>query len=247
MQHLPKTINRLIGQAMHEYQMLKDGDLLLVAVSGGVDSLVLSAILKNWQKKAPISYKIEAVHLDMGFGSDEHQRVENELAAIGIPYEIILTDIGKEALQGEKSSACFHCARNRRTKLFNIAKEKGCTKLALGHHKEDIIETFFINLFYGGNLSTMVPKQNLFNGKLAIIRPLAFLQKSQVQEVAELFNLSPVANPCPLTESTKRQTIRTMMTSLYEKDPHLMSTIFSALGNVKPEYLLDHSLHPEDG
>ncbi|MEN8256660.1 MAG: ATP-binding protein [Thermodesulfobacteriota bacterium] len=231
---------------MHAYQMLRDGDHVLVAVSGGVDSLVLTATLKLWQKKAPISYKIEAVHLDMGFGSGEHKLVDKELAAIGIPYEIIKTTIGKEALQGGNSSACFHCARNRRTQLFNIGKEKGCTKLALGHHKEDIIETFFINLFYGGNLSTMVPRQDLFNGKLAIIRPLAFLQKKQVQEVADLFDLSPVANPCPLTESTKRQTIREMMAKLYEQDPQLMGTIFAALGNVKTDYLLDHSLHEKD-
>ncbi len=231
---------------MHEYQMLEDGDHLLVAVSGGVDSLVLATILKNWQRKAPISYKIEAVHLDMSFGSDEHTLVEKQLAAIGIPYEIIMTSIGKEALQKEESSACFHCARNRRTQLFNIAKEKGCTKLALGHHKEDIIETFFINLFYGGNLSTMVPKQDLFDGKLAIIRPLAFLQKSQVQEVAALYDLSPVTNPCPLTEITKRQTIREMMSKLYDEDPNLMNRIFSALGNVKTDYLLDHSLHTKE-
>lgn len=245
MLHLPPTINRLIGQAMHEYQMLADGDRVLVAVSGGVDSLVLTAILKLWQEKAPISYTIDAVHLDMGFGIDEAHLVDRQLAKTSVPYEIIQTTIGKDALALEDSSTCFHCARNRRTKLFNLARERGCTKLALGHHKEDIIETFFINLFYGGNLSTMLPKQELFKGNLALIRPLAFVQKDQIHELAELFDFSPVANPCPLTGSTKRQAIRQMMTGLYQKDDNLMSTIFAALGNVKPDYLLDRSLHTD--
>ena len=240
---LPNLTNRLIGQAMHEYSMLDDGDHVLVAVSGGVDSLALAATLQIWQKKAPISYKLEAVHLDMGFGSGEDELVKQQLATIALPYEIIKTTIGRDALENKDDSTCFHCARNRRTLLFNIAKEKGCTKLALGHHKEDIIETFFINLFYGGNLSTMLPKQELFKGNLALIRPFAFLDKKQVQEVAKLFGLTPVENPCPLTDSTKRGSIRRMMTELYEKDSKLMSTIFAALGNVKPDYLLDHSLH----
>ncbi len=246
MLHLPASINRPIGQALHEYQMLTDGDRVLVAVSGGVDSLVLAAILKLWQDKAPISYTIEAVHLDMGFNQDEAQLVDRQLALTGVPYEIIQTTIGRDALNLENSSACFHCSRNRRTALFNLARDRGCTKLALGHHKEDIIETFFINLFYGGNLSTMLPRQDLFKGKLAIIRPLAFLQKNQVQELAALFNFSPVTNPCPLTESTKRQTIRQMMSRLYQEDDRLMSTIFAALGNVKPDYLLDRSLHTQE-
>ncbi len=243
MLHLPHTINRLIGQAMHDYQMLADGDHVLIAVSGGVDSLVLAAILKLWQEKAPITYTLEAVHLDMGFDTDEARLVDQQLALSGVPYEVIKTTIGKDAFELENTSACFHCARNRRTKLFNLARDKGCTKLALGHHKEDIIETFFINLFYGGNLSTMLPKQKLFKGKLALIRPLAFLKKKEIQELAGLFGFSPVANPCPLSGSTKRTTIRQLMTSLYQEDDNLMNTIFAALGNVKPDYLLDHSLH----
>jgi tRNA 2-thiocytidine biosynthesis protein TtcA len=243
MRQLPPAINRLIGQAMHEYAMLREGDHVLIAVSGGVDSLVLAALLKLWQAKAPIAYRLTAVHLDMGFDSESAQLVDRQLALAGVPYEIIRTTLGKDASEQARASACFHCARNRRTRLFNLAREKGCSKLALGHHKEDIIETFFINLFYGGNLSTMLPKQDLFAGNLALIRPMAYLCKKQVQELADLFGFSPVANPCPLSGSTKRQTVRDMMTRLYQEDGTLMNTIFAALGNVKPDYLLDPALH----
>ncbi|PLX49020.1 MAG: hypothetical protein C0613_09070 [Desulfobulbaceae bacterium] len=243
MLHLPPALNRAIGQALHEYRMLSDGDQVLVAVSGGVDSLVLAAILRLWRQKAPISYGLSAVYLDMGFDKDEGRRVGRQLEVTGVPFQVIRTSIGKDALAHTSTSTCFHCARNRRTALFNLARDMGCNKLALGHHKEDIIETFFLNLFYGGNLSTMLPKQELFKGNLAIIRPLAFLQKQEITELAELFGFAPVANPCPLTGSTKRQSIRTMMNTLYRQDPGLQSTIFAALGNVKPEYLLDQRLH----
>lgn len=243
MLHLPAAINRAIGQALHEYRMLTDGDRVLVAVSGGVDSLVLASTLRLWQEKAPISYELAAVYLDMGFDDDGGQQVGRQLELTRLPYDIIHTSIGRDALRDEPDSTCFHCARNRRTTLFNLARERGFNKLALGHHKEDIIETFFINLFYGGNLSTMLPRQDLFKGNLTLIRPLAFLHKDEIDKLARLFGLAPVANPCPLSASTKRQSVRTMLKGLYQEDPNLMNTMFAALGNVKTDYLLDRRLH----
>lgn len=237
---LGRSVNQRIGQAMHTYGMLADGDRVLVAVSGGIDSLVLVKILQFWQAKAPIAYQLLAVHLDMGFGSDEAEQVATRLAGLQVDYLIEHTDFGRRALAAEAGrSGCFHCARQRRSRLFALAEEKGCNKIAMGHHQEDIIETFFLNLLYGGNLSTMVPRQDFFGGKLAMIRPLAYLTKTDIRALGDDFGLSPVANPCPLSTESKRQQIRDLLEkSIYSLDPSTRATIFTALANVRPDYLL---------
>jgi tRNA 2-thiocytidine biosynthesis protein TtcA len=241
--HIPMRLNnqtnRLIGRAMHDYQMLADQDRVMVAVSGGVDSLVMLAVLRDWQLKAPIKYELLAVHLDMGFGADEAELVSAQLARLKVEYLVEKTDIGPRALEDEEGrSGCFHCARRRRNRLFEIARARNFTKIAMGHHKEDIIETFFINMMYGGNLSTMVPRQDLFGGRLSLIRPLSYLEKSAIQKIAAELGISPVGNPCPLSEKSKRQEIRTLLESMYQEDGSIKSTIFSALANIKPDYLL---------
>jgi tRNA 2-thiocytidine biosynthesis protein TtcA len=239
MKTLPPKINRLIGQALHTYRMLADGDRVLLAVSGGVDSLVLTWLLAHWRRKAPIDYQLLAIHLDMGFGEREPLLVEEQLRRLEIPYEIESTDFGRRALEAEAGkSGCFYCARKRRNRLFNVAREKGFNKIAFGHHRGDVIETFFLNLLYSGNLSTMVPRQDLFGGKLSLIRPLAFVDKEEIKRLAADLEITPVVNPCPLAGESKRETVRVMLDSLNAGDPRINANIFNALANVKPEYLL---------
>ena len=239
-----KTINRLVGRAMHDYDMLADGDRVLLAVSGGIDSLVMSWLLNHWQRKAPISYTLLAANLDMGFGDNEPRLMEEQFQILGIPYLIERTDYGIQAMKEENGkSGCFHCAKKRRNRLFALAKEKGCNKVALGHHKEDIIETLFLNMFYSGNLSTMVPRQELFDGQLSLIRPLAYLEKEHIRALGADIGVTPVPNPCPLSETSKRGTVRTMLNDLYQQDASLKGNIFAAMGNVKQDYLLKPSAH----
>ncbi len=236
---LPKKINRLIGQAMHSYSMLKDGDKILVAVSGGVDSLALAWILSLWKKKAPIHYDLMAVHLDMGFKGKSCERVEKEIQKITIPYKIERTSIGVDTYaKKDRESGCFNCAKQRRNLLFDMAKAGNFSKIALGHHKDDIIETFFLNIFYSGNISTMVPRQDLFNGDLALIRPLAFLEKEQVTESANIAGVIPVKNPCPMAEHSKREEMRAFLVTLFDKNPSFKSNVFASLSNVRQDYLL---------
>lgn len=240
---LDKQTNRLIGRAMHDYAMLADHDRVMVAVSGGIDSLVLLNILKNWQLKAPIKYELLAVHLDMGFGEIEPELITAQLDRLGVDYLLEKTDIGAKALTDENGrSGCFHCARRRRNRLFELAREKKFTKLAMGHHKEDIIETFFINMMYGGNLSTMVPRQDLFGGKLALIRPMAYLEKKAIRKAGDDWGIKPVKNPCPLSDKSKRQQVRDLLESVYREDETIKATIFSSLANLKPDYLLKNKI-----
>ncbi|MDH4322391.1 MAG: hypothetical protein OEV73_12960 [Desulfobulbaceae bacterium] len=236
---LDKAVNRQVGRAMHDYQMLADGDRVLLAVSGGIDSLVMSWLLRHWQRKAPISYSLLAVNIDMGFGGDGPRLMEEQFQILDIPHLIERTDFGVRAMEAENGkSGCFHCAKKRRNRLFELAREKGCNKVALGHHKEDIIETLFLNMFYSGNLSTMVPRQDLFGGNLALIRPMAYLEKEQIRTLGREIGVTPVPNPCPLSEDSKRGTVRTLLTDLYRQDESIKGNIFAALGNIKHDYLL---------
>ena len=238
MRTLPKTINRLLGKAMYDYQMLADGDRILLGVSGGVDSLVLAWLLHHWRDKAPIDYEVMALHLDMGFEADQHQAVEAELAKIGIPFLTEHTSYGFLANQAHPSKACYQCAKARRNHLFETARTDHYSAVALGHHQDDLLETFFLNMLYSGNLSTMMPRQNLFSGRLKIVRPMAYLTKEQVYAVAEIAGVTPVKNLCPMASHSKREEIRRLMATILQLDPKFRANIFAALGNVRTEYLL---------
>ncbi len=235
---LPPKFNKKIGRAMADYGMLEDGDRVLVAVSGGVDSLVAACILQNWRRKAPIDYDLEAVHVDNGFWTPEQggrppvERIGEQLERVGLRF----SSVEGWSVEGERT--CFICARNRRSQLFELARQKGFNKLALGHHKDDLIETFLINAFYSGNVSTMVPRQDLFSGRLALIRVLAYLDKSEIRSIARFLDLQPVDSYCPIGEDSRRETVRALLKDICKQIPDAKNSIFSALGNVRDGYML---------
>ena len=248
--------------------MLRHNDCVLVAVSGGVDSLVLAWLLQMWLKKAPISYTLRFVHIDMGFwgqgsgGVNPVEGIREQLHRFGIPLVVeqarelaeaqvmagvsvssrlpgpvaLATGIAPAEERPERS--CFLCARQRRHQLFDLAGEYGCNKIAFGHHKDDLIETLFLNMFYSGNLSTMMPRQDLFGGRLALIRPLAYVEKHEVQEIAVTLGLVPVANLCPLAGNTRRDHVRKVLHALYQQDSGIKASIFASMANVRKGYLL---------
>lgn len=235
---LPPRLNRKIGQAMHDYSMFAEGDRVMIAVSGGVDSLVLAGILSIWQRKAPIRFTLAAHHIDHGFWQDEDPDLNPEaalgqqLSGLGLPLHIVR----EKRITGERS--CFLCARNRRSQLFDLARDLGCNKIAFGHHKDDLIETFFLNTIYSGNISTMVPRQDIFGGSLALVRPMAYLDKHEVRQIAGEMGLVPVKNLCPLSDDTRREKIRKMLEKLFADEPGAKESVFAALANVRREYLL---------
>jgi len=231
---------------MHAYDMLADGDRVLVAVSGGIDSLVLVRVLHDWRRKAPIDYDLFAVHIDMEPDQNRPgpaaEAVRSRLAGLPVPLRIIpaqwLPASPPADSPGSGRDICYTCARRRRKQLFDHAGALGCNKLALGHHRDDIIETFVMNMVYGGNISTMVPRQDLFAGRLSLIRPLSFLEKNEIRAIARQYNIEPVRTVCPLAEQTGRLEIRKMLTYLYRKIPGAGNHIFAALANVRADYLL---------
>ncbi len=236
---LPAGLNRKIGRAMHDYSMFSAGDNVLIAVSGGVDSLVLSGVLSLWQKKAPIRFNLTAHHVDHGFWRKD-AAMSAPATAIGrqlLPFGLILEVVAERKIC-EEARTCFLCARNRRSQLFDLAREQGYNKIALGHHKDDLIETFFLNALYSGNISTMVPRQDLFGGSLAIVRPMAYLEKTDVEQIAGDLQLQPVKNLCPLSVDTRREKVRSLLQRFYEDEPTAKSSVFAALSNVRREYLL---------
>ena len=235
---LPSKCNKKIGRAMADYQMLADEDRVLVAVSGGVDSLVTAWVLQKWREKAPIDYYLEAVYVDNGFwttaygGKPPVEQIGDQLKRFGLPFFSV------EGWKVDGERTCFICARNRRSQLFELARQKGFNKLALGHHKDDLIETFMINALYSGNISTMVPRQDLFEGRLSLIRVLAYLDKSEIIEISRLVDLQAVDSYCPIGEDSRRETVRTLLKDICNEIPDARNSIFSALGNVRDGYML---------
>ncbi|MGB3211656.1 MAG: ATP-binding protein [Desulforhopalus sp.] len=236
---LPARLNRKIGQAMHDFSMFSEGDRVLVAVSGGVDSLTLACMLKMWQRKVPIDFELTAIYIDHGFWKNTDGAVNPKIAIGRQLLELSLDfDVVEEWAINETERTCYICSRNRRSQLFDLAREKGYNKIALGHHKDDLIETFMLNVLYSGNISTMVPRQNLFGGTLSIVRPMAYLEKYEVCEIASGLNLEVVKNLCPLSNDTRREKVRNLLQTLYGDEPAMKSSLFAALSNVRKDYLL---------
>ena len=232
-------MKRLSGKAIHTRNMIKDGDHVLVALSGGKDSLALLWLLRERIRRIPIEYKVTAVHVDPGFGADNASMMESFFSEHGFEYRIIKSDIGPRAHGPEnRENPCFLCSRLRRKLLFEMADELGCNLIALGHHKDDIIETFFLNVLFGGSVSTMQPVQELFGGKLTLIRPLFLIDEDLVRRYAKFMGWPEIDLGCPTSGSSKRQEIKSMLNGFYRSNKKVKGNIFHALQNVNPEYLL---------
>jgi tRNA 2-thiocytidine biosynthesis protein TtcA len=234
-----KEIKRLMGKAIHKHQMIKSDDHVMVALSGGKDSFSLLWLLRERIKRVPIEYEITAVHVDPGFGSDSAAQIEATLSEYGFEYVVLRGDFGPRAHSAEnRENPCFLCSRLRRKLLFKKAQELGCSKIAFGHHKDDLIETFFLNVFYGASLSTMLPLQTFFDGKLTVIRPLYMVEEEMIRRFASRLDWPKIDLGCPTSGSTKRDEIKQMLNHFYGMNKKIRGNIFHALQNVRPEYLL---------
>jgi tRNA 2-thiocytidine biosynthesis protein TtcA len=226
--------------ACMDYGMLEAGDRVLVGVSGGIDSLVLLDLLNSPMVHIPSDFSLLAVNIDMGFDPDfkGYRALERFLKEDGYDCVMEKTDIGPLSHSDyNRKNPCFLCSRLRRKRIFEIAAERGCNKIALAHHKDDIIETLLINIFYGREISTMMPNQSIFGGKLHIIRPLALIREDLVKKYGRERGFPTIENPCPTSGISRRVIVKKMIRELEKDNRNVRENIFKAMGHVKPDYL----------
>jgi tRNA 2-thiocytidine biosynthesis protein TtcA len=238
MASIEREVRRLVGKAISHYDLIHDGDRIAVAVSGGKDSLLLLWLLRERLQRIPIHYNLTAVHVDPGFDAAAADRLEAFLLKEGFAYHIIRTDHGLKAHSPEnRENPCFLCSRLRRATLFHKARELDCRKIALGHNQDDLIETLFINICYGGQVATMVPKQPFFGGKMTVIRPLALVAAAKAESLCRRLGLPIIPNACPSACNNRRQELRELLEPLFRKNPKVRGNIFHAMSHVNLEYL----------
>ncbi len=247
---LQKRIRRLTATAIEQYQMIEDGDKIMVCLSGGKDSYVMLDMLLKLQKIAPVKFELLAVNLNQMQPGFDERILPNYLKSLGVDYQIITEDTYSIVTDkiDEGKTMCSLCSRLRRGILYRFAEENQCTKIALGHHKDDILETFFLNIFFGGSLKTMPPKLQSDNGKHIVIRPLALVDEKDLIKYAEAmaFPIIP-CNLCGSQENLQRKMIKSMLSEWEKNYPNRKSTIFKALTNVVPSHLLDLDLFDFSG
>ncbi|KMM89879.1 MULTISPECIES: tRNA 2-thiocytidine(32) synthetase TtcA [Pseudomonas] len=242
---LQKRLRRLTGEAVADFNMIEDGDKVMVCLSGGKDSYTLLDVLLHLQKVAPISFEIVAVNMDQKQPGFPEEVLPAYLKALGVEYHIVEKDtysVVKELIP-EGKTTCSLCSRLRRGTLYTFADEIGATKMALGHHRDDIVETFFLNMFFNGTLKAMPPKLLSDDGRNVVIRPLAYCNEKDIQAYADLqqFPIIP-CNLCGSQENLQRQVVKDMLQEWDRKTPGRTESIFRSLQNVIPSQLADRNL-----
>ncbi len=243
---LAKRLRRQAGEAIADFKMIEAGDRIMACLSGGKDSYAMLDILLSLRDHAPIDFQIIAVNLDQKHPGFPAHILPEYLESIGVDYKIVDQDtysIVKRVIP-EGKTMCGLCSRLRRGILYRTAKELGATKIALGHHRDDILETFFLNLFHGGRLKAMPPKLRSDDGEHIVIRPMAYCKETDIAKFAELraFPIIP-CNLCGSQENLQRQVLKQMLTEWTKKFPGRVDTMFSALQKVSPSHLLDAELY----
>ncbi|MBN2121055.1 MAG: tRNA 2-thiocytidine(32) synthetase TtcA [Candidatus Omnitrophica bacterium] len=229
-----RQVYKAAGKAINYYSMIEDKDRVLVGVSGGKDSLGLLKILVTRKAYLPIDFKVTACFVDVGFNDTDRSILEDYFKKENVPYVIKELRLKKEDIN------CFWCSWNKRKILFTTARELNCNKVALAHHLDDIVETILMNIFFHGQISSMKPRVDFFGGEISLIRPLAYLEKYQIESFCRKLGFPDTKHSsCPYSKDSKRQLIKKKISELKKDFPHVKTNIFRSLQrrNIREEYL----------
>ena len=246
LKQVTKKLQRSVAEAIQQYSMIAEGDKIMVCLSGGKDSYAMLNMLLYFKKVAPISFDIIAVNLDQKQPGFPVEVLPTYLTKLGVNYKIIEKNTYKIVMEKtpEGKTTCSLCSRLRRGTLYEAAKDLGCNKLALGHHRNDILETFFLNFFFSGKLETMPPKFKNDAGDLVVLRPLAFCKESDIEVYADFMNFPIIpCNLCGSQENLQRNNVKQMITDWETEFPNRNAIMMNALQNVFPSHLLDKNLY----
>ena len=225
-------LSKKVGKAIGDYQMLSNGDRIAVGVSGGKDSLTLLRILKDRQAFCPVKYYLVAVHIDLGYQANNIKKIKKYFKKNGYEYVV------KKLRLSSKDKTCFWCSWNRRKMLFETAAECNCNKVALGHHLDDIVQTILLNQFFNSEISAMSPKQELFGGRLTVIRPLAYVEERQTSRFAQEEKLPYYKDNCKNSFTSNRRWLAGIIKDLERICPNIKTNIFRSIKRIKKDYLL---------
>ncbi len=236
---------------MADFNLIQEGDRIMVGVSGGKDSYTLLHLLERLRKRAPINYELMAVTIDSGYPGFRTDIIRDHLQASGIPFHIEPTEHYRiiEAKRRPGSSYCSFCSRLKRGTLYTLAQQFNCNKLALGHHMDDFVETLLLNQFYVGSLKAMAPRMLADNGQTTVIRPLVYVAEGDIIAFAKEREFPVVCCRCPVcgVADIKRRRMKGLLTELQQEIPYIKQSLLNALGNVMPRHLLDPHLTKTDG
>ncbi len=243
---LKKRLEHATGQAIADFNMIEEGDLVMVCLSGGKDSYTLLDILTTLKSRAPVDFRLLAMNLDQKQPGFPAEVLPNYLDRAGVPYRIVEEDtysVVQEKIP-EGKTTCSLCSRLRRGIIYRVADEVGATKIALGHHRDDIVETLFLNMFFGSKMKAMPPKLHTDDGRHIVIRPLAYCAEKDIEHYSQIrdFPIIP-CNLCGSQENLQRQRIKQMLGEWEQQYPGRTRNIFTALANVVPSHLADNTLY----
>jgi tRNA 2-thiocytidine biosynthesis protein TtcA len=204
-------------------------------VSGGVDSLILLLLLIEYNHRFKKQWDIRACHVDHQFPKSDTTPLRDFLVACGIPYTIIKTKALPAIEKADKK--CYRCARERRRKLLEVAENNDIFQIALAHHKQDVCETLLLNMIYNGEMSTLVPKQSVIQGRFFFVRPLYYIDKRQIETIAELYRLSPIRTLCPYYQDSKRESVREFLETIKKDNPDVYTNVFRSVYHVRHTYM----------